>query len=88
MQNIPQKICNILQKYIHLKFPHKKLHKIPQKNTQIFADLYALQKISQILAVIFAIAKISAKVSTNFCAYICGNIYIAKNAAKFCGKNM
>ena len=57
---------------------HKKLHKIPQKTTQIFTDFYALQKISQILAEIFAIAKISAKVFANFCAYICGNIYTAK----------
>ena len=59
---------------------------------QIFTDFYALQKISQILAEIFAMVKISAKVFANFCAYICGNIYIAKNPAKFCaiffGNNM
>ena len=38
--NIPQKICNIF----HLKFPHNKLHQIPQRTMQIFADLYALKK--------------------------------------------
>jgi hypothetical protein len=82
--NIPQKIGNIF----HLKFPHNKLHQIPQRTMQIFADLYTLQKKSQFLAVIFAIAKISEKVSKKFGAYICGNIYFAKNVAKFCGKNM
>ena len=68
-----------MQKYIHLKFSLKKLQNIPQKTTQIYTDFYALQKISQILAEFFAIAKISAKVFANFCAYICGNLYIAKN---------
>ena len=59
---------NIVEKYIHLKFPHKKPHEIPPKNyANIYGFIFAAKNI-KILAEILAIAKISTKVSTNFCA--------------------